>query len=257
MGVMWRTPQELVSIGFDRSVAVMMNEGHNGLARCVRTRRVGWKVLSAAHEAGCRTLAMEALPSRGDGPSRYRNRPDGGGYLAQPEMIEFINMALGMSWTLVGYEADMGLAPPDFVADPMSWAFTNWREETQANKVATAIADLKGDPMLVWVGNGHHEKLKRGDWTPIGYLLRRVHRIEPFCIDQLPTVSLAPEHPPRVTLTAELRERLDAAGGTAGFTREDAPAGFFVPREYDAWLLSTDNAVLADPNPDSPAVGDG
>lgn len=225
----------------------MMNEGHNGLARCVRTRKVGCEVLPAAHEAGCRTLAMEALPSRGDGPSRYRDRPDGRGYLAQPEMIEFIDTALRMGWTLVGYEADLGLAPPDFAADSMSWAFTNWREEAQANKLAAATTDFNGEPMFVWVGNGHHEKLQRGDWTPMGYLLRQVHRIEPFSIDQLTTVSLAPGHPSRISLTGELKELLDAVGGTAGFTRDDAPEGFFLPAEYDAWLLSTDNAVLGDP----------
>lgn len=103
-----------------------------------------------------------------------------------------------MNWTLVGYEADLALAPSDGAADTLSKGFTNWREEVQANNLATAITELQGEPMLVWVGNGHHNKLQLGDWTPMGYFLRETLRIEPFCIDQLLTVSLAPEHGPRV-----------------------------------------------------------
>jgi hypothetical protein len=37
----WRTREALVAIGFGRGRVVMLNETHNGLARCVRTREVG------------------------------------------------------------------------------------------------------------------------------------------------------------------------------------------------------------------------
>jgi hypothetical protein len=57
----WRTPEQLVALGIRRSRVVMMNEAHDGLRRCVRTRRVGQRVLPAAHDAGVRYLAMEAL----------------------------------------------------------------------------------------------------------------------------------------------------------------------------------------------------
>jgi hypothetical protein len=40
----------------------MADEAHNGMARCVRTRDVGVRIVQAAHEAGVRRLAMEALP---------------------------------------------------------------------------------------------------------------------------------------------------------------------------------------------------
>ncbi len=237
-----------MSIGFDRASVVMINEGHNGLARCIRTRKVGRRVLPIAHEAGCRIMAMEALPNRGEGPSRHTKRPEGSGYLAQPEMVELIDAALGMGWTLVGYEADLGLAPSDLGADTMTLAFSNWREEVQAHNLATAIGDLhNGGSVLVWVGNGHHSKQLIGAWSPMGYLLYQAHRIESFCIDQLPTVSLSPESPPLVSLTRELAERLDAMGGTAGFTADDRPRGFCAAGEYDAWLLSTDNTVVMDP----------
>src|SRR4030095_12459992 len=48
----WRTPQELVEEGFRRGRVVMLNEAHNGLTRCVRTRRVGRQVLPSAHAMG-------------------------------------------------------------------------------------------------------------------------------------------------------------------------------------------------------------
>jgi hypothetical protein len=34
----WRTPEELVEIGFSRARVVMMKEAHSGDERCVRTR---------------------------------------------------------------------------------------------------------------------------------------------------------------------------------------------------------------------------
>ncbi|MEM7564685.1 MAG: sulfate adenylyltransferase, partial [Pseudomonadota bacterium] len=40
---------------------VMMNEAHNNMLRCIRTRLVGTQILVAAHQQGVRYLAMEAL----------------------------------------------------------------------------------------------------------------------------------------------------------------------------------------------------
>jgi hypothetical protein len=59
--VIWRTPEELVEIGFERSRVVMMNEAHNGLERCIRTRDIGRRILPTALRLGVRHLAMEAL----------------------------------------------------------------------------------------------------------------------------------------------------------------------------------------------------
>jgi hypothetical protein len=39
----------------------MANEAHNGLARCIRTRETGIRIIQAAHQTGVRQLAMEAL----------------------------------------------------------------------------------------------------------------------------------------------------------------------------------------------------
>jgi hypothetical protein len=57
----WRSPEELVAIGFERSRVVMMNEAHSMLLRSVRTRELGRRILPTAHESGARHLAMEAL----------------------------------------------------------------------------------------------------------------------------------------------------------------------------------------------------
>jgi hypothetical protein len=75
----WCSVEEFTRWGFAHAPVVMANEAHSGLARCVRTREIGVRVIGAAHQAGVRRLAMEALPRPEDarpgrsGPSRrYR-----------------------------------------------------------------------------------------------------------------------------------------------------------------------------------------
>ncbi len=58
----WRPVEDLIGWGFAHAPVVMANEAHNGLARCIRTRDVGVRMIRAAHQAGVRRLAMEALP---------------------------------------------------------------------------------------------------------------------------------------------------------------------------------------------------
>ena len=95
--IRWRSPEELVEIGFSRSRLVMMNEAHNGWLRCVRTRRIGTRILPVAHAAAVRHLAMEALfdpkvVEAANGSRRLPNVPDPS-YLAQPELRVFIQTA--------------------------------------------------------------------------------------------------------------------------------------------------------------------
>ena len=70
----WCSVEELVQWGFGHAPVVMANEAHNGLARCIRTREAGIRMVRAAHEAGVRRLAMEALPW----PAEGRPGPDPG-----------------------------------------------------------------------------------------------------------------------------------------------------------------------------------
>jgi hypothetical protein len=242
----WRSPAEIVVEGFDRHGVVMLNEGHAGLSRCVRTRRVGRAVLPAAHAGGCRHLAMEALPNPGRGPSFTTVRPGPFGYLGQPEMIEFIDAALVLGWTLVGYEAVIDMARvragrPETIND------VNDRERQQATNLAAAHRELgPHGKLLVWCGNGHHYKRRVDDWVPMGLQFTEVSGVEPFCIDQLASVSFGDGHQPRIPLTAALTSELERHGGTAGFTGDDAPPGYRVDDGYDAVVLSIDNTMIDD-----------
>ena len=78
----WRSVEELIGWGFAHAQVVMANEAHNGLKRCIRTREVGIRMIRAAHEAGVRRLAMEALPWPDDGsPGPDPGYPVGLGWL--------------------------------------------------------------------------------------------------------------------------------------------------------------------------------
>src|SRR6516164_8681716 len=142
----WRPVEDIVRWGFAHAPVVMANEAHDGLARSVRTREGGVRMVRAAHEAGVRRLAMEALhwPAEGtQGP--IRDVPSvPGGYLAQPEMRRLIGAALDLGWLLT--------------ADP-------------------------GEPLLVWCGNGHATKEECGEWIPMGWHFRAMSGIDPFVID--------------------------------------------------------------------------
>jgi hypothetical protein len=56
----WCSVEDLVRWAFAHAPVVMANEAHSGLARCVRTREVGVRMIQAAHEAGI--LRDQALP---------------------------------------------------------------------------------------------------------------------------------------------------------------------------------------------------
>jgi hypothetical protein len=92
----WCSVEELTRWGFAHAPVVMANEAHSGLARCIRTRDIGVRMIGAADQAGVRQLAMEALPWPADGaPGPVRAVPPvAGGYLAQPDMRRLITTAL-------------------------------------------------------------------------------------------------------------------------------------------------------------------
>ncbi len=266
---MWRTPEELVEIGFRRSRVVMMNEAHDGMMRSLRTRKIGRRILLNAHQSGVRYLAMEALyPSSVAEESNHTRRlPEktDDGYLNQPEMRAFVQAALDLGWTLIAYEADMKQAPNK---DPFSLEATNWREEMQAHNLVTALHAIPLDAhLLVWCGNGHLEKdlphstkivcagqlvpkpADEPDWPPIpmGHWLKHLSRLDPFTIDQTVTVNFPSMHAVQRRLQwpdgwlSELEQR----GGTAGFLKEELPPPLssWAQRSANAILLSIDNEM--------------
>jgi hypothetical protein len=210
-----RTPEELLEIGFSRSRVVMMNEAHSGMRRCVRTREIGLRLLPAAHAAGVRHMAMEAL---------Y------GPYLAQADMAALVGSAEELGFRLIPYEVTQLMT-------------SNEREEGQAHNLAAALAQLPPDsPLLVWCGMGHLWKVPpREEWIPMACRFWDMTGIEPFSIDQVVTVEFDPDRTSAWhSFAEEHRSRLEALGGTAGFLIDDSP---IARPGVDAVLLSTENAL--------------
>jgi len=245
----WRPVEDLVRWGFAHAPVVMANEAHNGLARCIRTREVGVRMIQAAHEAGVRRLAMEALhwPAR-DVPGPITTLPDGlGGYLAQPEMRTLIGTALDLVWTLWAYEHQF-----DFTAncDPAylrSMEHTNWREREQAANLGLLREAAPGQPMLVWCGNSHASKVQHEEWVPMGWHFREMSGVDQFVIDQDVTVNFGGEPRPWVReLLASMADTLAAHGGTAGILCDQAPPPLCGRAGVDALVVSTDNELTGD-----------
>ena len=242
----WRPVEELIQWGFAQAPVVMANEAHSGLARCIRTRQIGVRMVRAAHEAGVRRLAMEALPwPDEDTPGPIRAMPSqAGGYLAQPDMRTLITTALDLGWTLWAYEAIVEITAHTDRAALLTMEFTNWREREQAANLRRLMAAAPTEPLLVWCGNGHASKKGDDEWVPMGQHFRAHAGIDPFVIDQTVTVPFTGETQPWVReLLAALSETLTAYGGTAGILREQAPRPLDSRTDVDAVIVSTDNAL--------------
>ena len=250
----WHPVEDIVRWGFGRAPVVMANEAHSGLARSVRTRVIGARMIRAAHEAGVRRLAIEALHWLAkDVPGPITALPDDtGGYLAQPEMRAMIGTALDLGWTLWAYE-DQVLITPDL--DPAwlrSMEYTNMREREQATNLGRLIDAAPGEPMLVWCGNGHASKHgPSGDgedeWIPMGWNFRELSGIDPFVIDQTVTVAFSGRpHEWRQQLADSLAGMLAGFGGTAGILRAQAPPPLDLYTNVDALVVSTDNELTGE-----------
>ena len=264
----WRSPEEIVEIGFQRSSVVMMNEAHAGSKRCIRTRQIGQRILPIAHQAGVRHLAMEALfpafAEQSNNTRRVSYIADS--YLSQLEMRDFIQTALDFGWTLIAYEANpfkwlsarYGINFPNagytvesinslqqYQTDMMSMEFTNWREEQQALNLIQTVQSLPtGTSMLVWCGNSHLAKEATREWIPMGYQFKTHSNINPFVIDQTRTVKFNSRDSwwsRRVRKFAH--DQLEERGGTAGFLIEEAPSLFKNDDSVDAILLSNQNEL--------------
>ena len=195
----------------------MVNEAHDRLRRCIRTRRVGTRMIEPAHAAGARHLAMEALtPHFAAAANRDRCLGTGDGYLAQSDLRELMTAALGLGWSLIAYEVD---AP---AGDPHLLPTRNQRQAGQAHNLATALGSLTGDcKLMVWCGWSHHFKrslrLPDGEVELMGSRSRREAGVTPFCIDQCLTVRLNVDNGHEPALVKRHRRTLGRLGGTAGF----------------------------------------
>ena len=244
----WCSVEDLVRWAFAHAPVVMANEAHSGLARCVRTREVGVRMIQAAHEAGVRRLAMEALPhQRGEPQGPILAMPPGReGYLTQPDMQRLIGAALDLGWTLWAYEAVIEITPDTDQEHLRSMEFTNWREREQAANLCRLLEAAPGEPMLVWCGNSHATKWKDEEWVPMGWHFREMSGVDQFVIDQDVTVNFGEEPRPWVEeLLASMADILAAHGGTAGILRDQAPPPLNGRVGNDALIVSSDNEMTA------------
>jgi hypothetical protein len=242
----WCSVEELVQWGFGHAPVVMANEAHSGLTRCIRTREIGIRMVRAAHEAGVRRLAMEALPwPARDVPGPIRAVPPADhGYLAQPDMRRLIAAALELGWSLWAYEAVFEMTGDTDPAELRSMEFTNWREREQAANLCQLMTADPTEPLLAWCGNSHASKRKGDDWVPMGWHFRALSGTDPFVIDQTVTVSFASRTQPWVQpLLAELGDTLAAHDGTAGILRDQAPAPLNGRGGVDAVVVATENTL--------------
>ena len=242
----WRSAEELVRWGFAHGPVVMANEAHSGLARCVRTREVGCRMVRAAHEAGVRRLAMEALPwPAGGTPGPIHALPPAhGGYLAQPDMRRLMGTALELGWSLWAYEAVFDVAGDADPAELLTMEFTNWREREQAGNLGRLLEAAPGEPLLVWCGNGHACKEAVSEWVPMGWHFRAMSGVNPFVIDQTVSVLFQGQSKPWLpALLASAGETLAAHGGTAGILHDQAPAPLCDLVGADALIVSTENTL--------------
>ena len=260
----WRSPEEIVEIGFQRASVVMINEAHDGMQRCIRTRQIGKRILPTAHQAGVRSLAMEALsPEFAEQCNHTRQvGPIADSDLAQAEMREFVQRALDLGWTLTAYEANSfpwlsakyGAdfqapgTPEDFQkyqSDLLSMEYTKGREEHQAlNLIKTLQSLLAGTLVLVWCGNSHLSKQVGREWVPMGYQFKKQSGINPFVIDQTRPVRFRGNEswwPKRIKKFAA--GPLEERGGTAGFLIEETPSLCRNDDSVDAVLLSNQNEM--------------
>jgi hypothetical protein len=261
----WQPVEDIVRWGFGQVPVVMANEFHSGLARCVRTRVIGARMIRAAHEAGVRRLAMEALgwPER-DVPGPITALPDDpwGGYLAQPEMRTMIGTALDLGWTLWAYEAQFDITPDTDRAWLRSMEFTNRREREQAANLGRLMDSAPGEPMLVWCGNSHaskHEPSSCDDdeWIPMGWNFREMSGLDPFVIDQTVTVNFSGRPPGHAQELLEfLADTLADLGGTAGILRAQAPPPLDQQTGVDALVVSTDNELTGEEPTEDEPTGD-
>jgi hypothetical protein len=261
----WRPVEDIVRWGFGQAPVVMANEFHSGWARCVRTRVIGARMIRAAHEAGVRRLAMEALhwPAR-DVPGPITTLPDDDvGYLAQPEMRAMIGTALDLGWTLWAYERQFDATSRRDPAYLLSMEHTNWRERQQAANLCRLLESAPGEPMLVWCGNSHASKHEPSgcdddEWIPMGWNFRELSGIDPFVIDQTVTVNFSGRPPGHARELLEfLADTLADLGGTAGILRAQAPPPLDQRAGVDALVVSTDNELTGEEPPETLLTEDG
>ncbi|HKF75244.1 MAG TPA: hypothetical protein VKF59_03815 [Candidatus Dormibacteraeota bacterium] len=234
----WLTPEQLVRTAFRASRVVMMNEASSGLRRCVRTRRIGVRVMPMAAASGARLLALEAMVQPGG------HQADDG-VLAQPDMEALVAEARRQGLRVAGYDVDPAGMPVKLRTRVKTPAYSNWHDGRQAANLAALFGEVADDArMLVWSRNLHHARVRMMAYRPMGWRFQERTRVQPFVIDQTVTVDFGGGRA-RLPVLEWAQPALEVRGGNAGFVwREGMPR---LSSGCDAWLLSLDNALEGPP----------
>ena len=224
----WQAPEDLVSFGLQQSRVLMMNENHDGPAHCPRTRRVGLSVLPAAHRAGCRILAMEAISEEeAERFNQTRKVENAGNYLTSADLAAMAQSALDLGWQLAAYDST---GHPTYTE----------REMAQARALTELVSELEpSEKMMVWAGNCHPMEVELNNGRKyMGAYFKEMSGIDPFTIDQGET-TIFPGDCPSLDWK-NYQSELAPFGGTAGFLGKDA-TGSLSDGAYDAFIFSSDN----------------
>jgi hypothetical protein len=171
------------------------------------------------------------------------------GYLGQPEMRALVDSALGLGWTLHGYEAAIEVLRTSVRGDR---AAVNWREDQQARNLGALVSGLpESAKVLAWCGNGHLSRQQgvvvKGSemvtWTPMGSLVAGYCGVEPFAIDQTVTVDFGARS---LGWVSGYEDVLRSFGGSAGCLAGDVPEELaWLGSSADAYVLSVENSMVA------------
>lgn len=141
----------------------------------------------------------------------------------------------------MAYEAELSNVPDSIgLQNTLSNEFTNWREAEQARNLAKLMDSTANEPLLVWCGGRHHGKVEIDGWSPMGFQFVRQTGLNPFCIDQIVTITWS-DSPPMLTAPVEFAPLFASRGGTLGVLSEEIP--LLGMDHVDALLLSLDNRM--------------
>ncbi len=147
---------------------IMINESH---AKPVH-RAFTYSLLEDLYKEGYRYLAMEAFNNFSNKCLDSLNVFTGY-YTYEPVAGELVRKALQLGYKLVAYE--------DTLASEHS---LSQRDSVQATHIADILKRDPSSKILVHAGSAHISEERSGNYTPMGYWLRKLSNIDPFTINQ-------------------------------------------------------------------------
>lgn len=163
-------------------------------------------------------------------------------------MRQLIQTALDLGFELHAYEADKNGSPATGSSFANNKSGIEYRERGQAANLARLVNSFPEDERLfIWCGGAHGAKTEVAGIKMMAQELWRITSIEPYSIDQTPTVEYNLTSSRPRDLVARFRDDIERLGGTACILRADllSLAGDLSQHlpAMDAYVLSVDNAM--------------